>query len=72
MTAKTTLELQCLEAQACFVDFMLDRPCFDGQAETVLEQFVFSTTPIESWDVTLPYMLTWAFEEWGDLQVTLQ
>ena len=72
MSYMSQLDWQCLEAQAIFTDFMADRREFDELAIMALEQFTFKATPIEAWELTIPYMLTWAFEEWGELKVTLQ
>lgn len=66
MSTMSVLDLQCQEAQELFTLFLDsndDVPV--GTALDVLKQITYTLTPIEAWELTLPYMTMWAWEEFG-------
>ena len=66
MSYMNDIDLQCQEAQetfAAFLDSNEDVPV--DVALAMLQQLTYYLTPVESWEVTLPHMMRWAWEEFA-------
>jgi len=69
MSTMSVLDLQCQEAMDVIeltIDHMGYEPCDLIPAivmTEIVQQAAFAYTPIGAWECTLPYLLSWAFEQ---------
>jgi hypothetical protein len=66
MSTMNDIDLQCQEAQEIFTAFLdtnEDVPV--DVALAVLQRLVYNLTPIEAWEITLPHLMRWAWEEFA-------
>ena len=68
MSVMSLIDLQCQQAMSA-VELTLDHMgfCEDDLIPAlvlveVTQQAAFAFTPIDGWEMTLPYMLNWAYE----------
>lgn len=68
MSVMSVLDLQCTEAMDAIeltIDHMGYQECDLIPALVIVEivqQAAFQFTPVDAWECTLPYLLTWAYE----------
>ena len=73
MSTMSVIDLQCQEAMSA-VELTIDHMGYEScdlipalVMTEVVQQAAFAYTPIEAWELTLPYLLSWAFEEYDVL-----
>lgn len=66
MSVMSMLDLQCQEAQELFT-FFLDQneDVPPAAAIEALQQLTYLNTPVITWEITLPYMMEWAWREFA-------
>lgn len=74
MSTMSLIDLQCQEAQETFTAMMEAQPDISTEAAIeVLQSLAFYLTPVDAWEITLPYLLDWAWKEFAlHINATLQ